>query len=194
MTKKKFKAEKKFMAEAVRLAMESVVHGWGGPFGAVIIRDGEIISRGQNRVLLTGDPTAHAEVEAIRKAIQLLNPKAPSISVKHQNESTLEFIEREEGSPDTVKERARMLKGYEIYASGQPCPMCMSAIYWSRFDALYYSRNLHDTAEIGFSDEFQYQDFTKPDNKRIIHMEQSYPELGKKAYKAWAVRPNKHPY
>ena len=66
-----------FLTEAVRLATESVEEGWGGPFGAVITRDGEIIARGQNRVLLTGDPTAHAEVETIRKAVQRLNPKRP---------------------------------------------------------------------------------------------------------------------
>ncbi|MFJ9706451.1 hypothetical protein [Streptomyces sp. NPDC101234] len=54
---------KEFMAEAVRPATESVEHDWGGPFGAVLTRDGEIIARGQNRVLLTGDPTAHAELE-----------------------------------------------------------------------------------------------------------------------------------
>ena len=47
------------------LAIESVEKGWGGPFGAVIIKDGEIIGRGQNRVLLTGCPVYHAEVTAI---------------------------------------------------------------------------------------------------------------------------------
>src|SRR6201988_2077406 len=119
------------MAEACRLAKESVVNNWGGPFGAVITKNGEIVARGQNRVLLTGDPTAHGEVEAIRKAVALLNPEAPSISPAHMNDSTLEFIPRQAGSPDSVPERARMLSGYEIYTSGTPCPMCMSAIYWS---------------------------------------------------------------
>jgi guanine deaminase len=56
---------RKFMEEATRLATESVQKGWGGPFGAVIVKDGEIIGRGQNRVLLTGCPVYHAEVTAI---------------------------------------------------------------------------------------------------------------------------------
>ena len=68
------------MTEACRLAKESVDNDWGGPFGAVIVQDGEIIARGQNRVLLTGDITAHAEIETIRKAVAVLNPQAPSIS------------------------------------------------------------------------------------------------------------------
>ena len=93
------------MAEACRLARESVENGWGGPFGAVIARNGEIISRGQNRVLLTGDITAHAEVEAIRKAVQELNPYAPSISADHVNHSTLAFVDRPDGSPDPVERR-----------------------------------------------------------------------------------------
>ncbi len=186
--------EKMFMKEAVRLAMESVVNGWGGPFGAVITRDDEIIARGQNRVLLTGDPTAHGEVEAIRKAIQVLNPRAPSIAVEHRNKSTLRLIRRDPGSQDPEPKRARMLKGCEIYTSGQPCPMCMSAIYWSRFDAVYFSRDLKATEAIGFSDEFQYEDFKKPIHERSIHMEHRYPELGKPAYEAWKTRPEKHPY
>ncbi|WP_416874578.1 hypothetical protein [Kitasatospora sp. SC0581] len=87
-----------------------------------------------------------------------------------------------------------MLKGCEIYTSGQPCPMCMSAIYWSRFDAVYFSRNLAETAEIGFSDEYQYDDFKKPIEERSIRMVQFCPELGKPAYDAWRARPDKHPY
>ena len=68
--------QRKFMAEATRLATESVENGWGGPFGAVIVRDGQIIGRGQNRVLLTGCPVYHAEVTAIMDASAKLNPKA----------------------------------------------------------------------------------------------------------------------
>jgi tRNA(Arg) A34 adenosine deaminase TadA len=185
---------KEFLAEAVRLATESVEHGWGGPFGAVITRDDEILARGQNRVLLTGDPTAHAEVETIRKAAQLLNPQAPTISEEHQDEGTLAYVPRPEGSPDPVPERARMLQGCSIYISGAPCPMCMSAIYWSRIDNVYFSCDLTATREIGFDDSFQYEDFAKPMDERRIHIEQIYPELGAKAYEAWTDKPDRHPY
>ena len=64
--------DRKFMEEATRLAIESVEKGWGGPFGAVIVKDGEIIGRGQNRVLRDLDPTAHAEIVAMRAAAQAL--------------------------------------------------------------------------------------------------------------------------
>lgn len=185
---------KEFLEEAVRLATESVEQGWGGPFGAVLTRDGEIVARGQNRVLLTGDPTAHAEVEAIRKAVQRLNPEAPSISPEHVNESTLAYVPRPEGSPDPVPERAKMLQGCSIYISGAPCPMCMSAIYWSRIEAVYFASDLKATAEIGFDDAFQYEDFTKPLSERRIHVEQIYPELGAKAYAVWSQKPDRHPY
>ncbi|ARH90097.1 MULTISPECIES: nucleoside deaminase [Streptomyces] len=185
---------KELMAEAVRLATESVENGWGGPFGAVMARDGEIIARGQNRVLLTGDPTAHAEIETIRKASLCLNPEAPSIAVEHQNESTLQYVPRPPGSPDPVPERARMFQGCSIYISGAPCPMCMSAIYWSRMDAVYFSCALEDTRRIGFDDSFQYEDFTKPLDERRIKVEQMYPELGADAYAAWTNRPDRHAY
>ncbi|MFI1470199.1 nucleoside deaminase [Streptomyces wuyuanensis] len=183
-----------FMAEACRLATESVEKGWGGPFGAVITNDGEIIARGQNRVLLTADPTAHGEVEAIRKAVQLFNPEAPSISEEHQNEYTLELVPRPDGSPDIVPERARMLQGCAIYTSGAPCPMCMSAIYWSRIGEVYYSCDWKATQKIGFDDEFQYEDFAKPPDQRSITLEQFMPELGTVSYEAWANKGNRHPY
>jgi len=182
------------MEEACRLAKESVDNDWGGPFGAVIAKDGEIVARGQNRVLLTGDITAHAEVETIRKAVASLNPEAPSISPAHQNESTLELMDRPKGSPDPVPERAKMLAGHEIYISGMPCPMCMSAIYWARIDAVYFANDLEATSKIGFDDAFQYEDFQKPYAERRIKIAQFRPELGTAAYKAWAQKPDKHPY
>ncbi|GAA0499010.1 nucleoside deaminase [Streptomyces stramineus] len=185
---------KELITEAVRLATESVENGWGGPFGAVITRGGDIIARGQNRVLLTGDPTAHAEVEAIRKAVQHLNPEAPTIAAEHRDQSTLELVPRAEGSPDPEPERARMLLGCSLYVSGAPCPMCMSAIYWSRIDAVYFSCSAEDTRRIGFDDSFQYEDFKKPFGERRIKIEQLHPELGAHAYDAWTDKPDRYPY
>lgn len=182
------------MEEACRLAKESVDNNWGGPFGAVIAKDGEIVARGQNRVLLTGDITAHAEVETIRKAVATLNPEAPSISAGGQNDSTLELIPRPPGSPDRVPERAKMLTGHEIYISGAPCPMCMSAIYWARIDAVYFASDLDATSTIGFDDAFQYEDFARPYPERSIKISQFRPDLGEVPYRAWAEKPDKHPY
>src|SRR3981081_4744317 len=120
------------MAEACRLAKESVVNNWGGPFGAVIAKDGEIIARGQNRVLLTGDVTATAEIDTLRKAGAVINREGPSIAQDHQNESHLKLVPKPAGSADVVDERARMLMGMEIFISGAPGPTCMSASYWPR--------------------------------------------------------------
>lgn len=180
--------------EACRLATESVVNGWGGPFGAVVVDDGEIVARGQNRVLLTGDVTAHAEMEAIRKACMLINPRAPSIATDRVNESHLELVPRPEGSPDLVPARSKMLMGMEIYASGAPCPMCMSAIYWARLEAVHFACDWERTRQIGFDDAFQYEDFARPAAERSIKVEKLRPDLGELAYRAWEARPDKHPY
>ena len=61
-----------FMREAIRLSIEKMQAGHGGPFGAVVVRNGEIIARGFNQVTSTHDPTCHAEVDAIRKACAAL--------------------------------------------------------------------------------------------------------------------------
>lgn len=184
----------KFMEEATRLAIESVEKGWGGPFGAVIVKDGEIIGRGQNRVLLTGIPVFHAEVTAIMDASARLNPKA-LLGSEYGAGTILEMIAREPGSPDPVPERAKMLKGCEIYINGAPCPMCMSAIYWSRIDHVYFAASLKDTSAIGFDDAFQYEDFAKPwGDRRIAITENFERETGLKAYAAWMAKKDRHPY
>jgi guanine deaminase len=61
-----------FMREAIKLSVDNVESGNGGPFGAVIVKDGKIIARGANSVTSNNDPTAHAEVMAIRKACEIL--------------------------------------------------------------------------------------------------------------------------
>src|SRR5215475_816445 len=102
--------DRKFMEEATRLAIESVEKGWGGPFGCVIVKDGEIVGRGQNRVLLTGCPIWHAEITALYDASAKLNPKA-LLGSDYYEGTMLEMIPRPAGSPDLVTERAKMLKG-----------------------------------------------------------------------------------
>lgn len=171
-----------FMAEACRLAEESVRLGRGGPFGAVIVRDGEILGRGQNRVLQTGDPTCHAEVDAIRRAAASLG------------DEVLELVDRPAGSTDPVPRRARMLLGATIYASGAPCPMCMSAIYWARIDAVYFANDWEAARAIGFDDAFQYEDFARPLDERRLTITQLRPDLGRPSFDAWSRKTDRHPY
>lgn len=185
---------RELIEETVRLATESVRMGWGGPFGALVVKGGEIVARGQNRVLLTGDPTAHAEVEAIRNAVRILNPYAPAIPDEHRDEANLKPVPRPEGSADPAPRRARMLMGYELYATGAPCPMCMGAIHWARFDRVYYSCGIEAAEAIGFNDGVAYEDLAKPEGERLIPMKQLHPELGERAYRAWMENPDRRPY
>jgi guanine deaminase len=185
--------QKEFMAEANRLAVESVKKGWGGPFGAVIVKDGEIIGRGQNRVLLTGCPVYHAEVTAIMDASARLNPK-PLMGSSYYD-GILEMIPRPPGSPDVVASRAKMLKGCEIYVNGAPCPMCMSAIYWARIDHVFFGASLADATKAGFSDAFQYDDFKKPYQSRSIAITPGLEyESSQIAFTTWNNIPDRHYY
>ncbi|MEO8206858.1 MAG: nucleoside deaminase [Chthoniobacterales bacterium] len=191
----KRKGDTKFAEEATKLAIESVENGWGGPFGAVIVKDGEIIGRGQNRVLLTGNPIWHAEVTAITDAVQRLNPKA-MLGSSYGEGTVLKMIPRPEGSPDPVPERAEMLKGCDIYINGAPCPMCMSAIYWARIDNVFFGGSLEDTSKIGFDDAFQYEDFKLPwDQRKNINVTPGFHrEYCLASYEAWANKKDRHPY
>lgn len=104
------------------------VHG-GGPFGAVITKNGKIVAKGANKVTINNDPTAHAEVTTIRKACQNL------------------------GSFD--------LTGCVLYTSCEPCPMCLSAVYWANMKMIYYGANQDDAANFNFDDRFLYVEVAK---------------------------------
>jgi guanine deaminase len=127
-----------FMKEAINLASEGMRLSQGGPFGAVVVKDNIIIGKGYNKVLGANDPTAHAEVTAIREACEKLN--------------------------------SYWLLGCEIYTSCEPCPMCLGAIYWARIEKIYYGATRKDAAEIGFDDNFFYEELAKKINDRNIKM------------------------
>ena len=146
-------AQQIFMQEALRLAEENVGSGIGGPFGCVVVKDGKIIARGQNRVTETLDPTAHAEIVAIREACQLLG--------------------------------SFQLTDCEVYASCEPCPMCLGAIYWARPKVVYFANTRQDAAKIGFDDEFIYEELALPTDTRSIPMKQIHPTEALKAFGMW---------
>jgi tRNA(Arg) A34 adenosine deaminase TadA len=118
-----------FLREAIELAHANLERG-GRPFGAVLVKGGEVVARGVNEILSTNDPTAHAELMAIRSASQKL------------------------GSSN--------LEGCVVYASGQPCPMCMAAMRMAGIGEVYYAYSNEDGAAFGLSTAAIYADLAKP--------------------------------
>jgi guanine deaminase len=151
-----------FMARAIQLAVENVRSGRGGPFGCVVVKDGKVVAEGANLVTATNDPTAHAEMLAIRGACQKL--------------------------------RRFELKGCELYTSCEPCPMCLSAIYWARIDKVYFGGLAEDAAKAGFDDSAIYAEICQPLAQRKIPMVQTMREEALAAFRAWEENPGKISY
>ncbi|MEG0252622.1 MAG: nucleoside deaminase, partial [Muribaculaceae bacterium] len=120
--------DRQLMQKAYDLAYQNIDKG-GGPFGAVIAKDGEIVSTGSNTVTLDNDPTAHAEVNAIRNACR----------------ATGNF----------------KLDGCTVYSSCEPCPMCLSALYWAGVIKIYFGNTKEDARVINFDDKFIYDEIEK---------------------------------
>ena len=143
-----------YMREAVQLAEQGMRSGLGGPFGCVVVRRGKIVGRGSNRVISTNDPTAHAEVVAIRDACTAL--------------------------------QTFQLTDCELYTSCEPCPMCLSAIYWARVPQVYYGNTRADAAAIGFDDDFIYQQVPLAPEARTVKMELLLRDEAQIAFQEWA--------
>lgn len=152
----------KFMLRAIELSQTKMNEGCGGPFGAVIVKDGVIIAEGWNQVTSSFDPTAHAEVVAIRNASQKL-----------QNFD---------------------LSGAVIYTSCEPCPMCLSAIYWSRIDFIYFGNDRVDAAKIDFDDELIYNEIPKKPSERKIPAMQICHSDAIKVFQEWRAKTDKISY
>jgi tRNA(Arg) A34 adenosine deaminase TadA len=129
--------EEDFLLEAIALAHSNVEKG-GRPFGAVIVKDGEIVATGVNEILVTKDPTAHAELNAIRAASRTL------------------------GSAN--------LKGCKVYASGQPCPMCLAAMYMAGVSAVAYAYSNEDGEMYGLSTAPVYAELQKPFDQQSLEI------------------------
>jgi len=86
------------------------------------------------------------------------------------------------------------LKGTEMYTSCEPCPMCLSAIYWSHIDKIYYGNNRKDAAKIGFDDNFIYDELSLDLTKRKIVLQQVKPQEAIKAFHEWESKIDKIKY
>lgn len=150
-----------FMQQAIDLSVANVANG-GGPFGAVIVRDGKVVATGVNRVTANCDPTAHAEVSAIRAACQVVG----------------DF----------------KLEGCTIYTSCEPCPMCLSAIYWAGISRIYYGNTKEDAEAIDFSDKFIYEEIDRPVAQRSIPTRMLMREQALKAFRDWEQKTDKVEY
>ena len=157
-------ADKLYLIEAVQLALQSVEIG-GGPFGALVVQNGEVIARATNRVTLNCDPTAHAEVEAIRQAALLQ-------ASPHLPDSTL-------------------------YASCEPCPMCLAAAQWARIPRIIYAASQVTADRAGFADGAiaeQLYGQTKPvgsDDLGLYHMAIDQAEA---PFRAWQAKQDRLTY
>ena len=150
-----------FMLRAIELSIDSA-NGAGGPFGCVIVKNDKIIGEGSNKVTFSNDPTAHAEIVAIRAACKKINT----------------FI----------------LSGCDLYASCEPCPMCLSAIYWARVDNIYYANTRNDAKKINFDDSLIYSEISKKNEDRKIPIKQMLRDEALKAFEIWDKKTDKIEY
>ncbi|HEY8578845.1 MAG TPA: nucleoside deaminase [Beijerinckiaceae bacterium] len=152
----------RFLAQAAEIALVHMERGDGGPFGAVIVRDGVVIAEGWNEVTSANDPTAHAEVVAIRRACAAAGDFS--------------------------------LAGATIYASCEPCPMCLAAIYWARLDRLVFANTRAQAAAIGFDDALIYDEVPKAPLARSLPTRHLPSPEAEAAFAAWMRKADRVAY
>lgn len=152
--------QNEWMAQTIALACENVQAGRGGPYAAMVVKEGKVIATGTNEVASKNDPTAHAELQAIREACQKLG--------------------------------TTQLTDCELYASGEPCPMCMSAIFYAGIKTVYFAYSKEEAVPYGFDSVSLYRELTLPHDKRaipFIQMEKD-PRYNN-PFVLWQSRPNR---
>lgn len=128
----------KFMERAIELATENIQEG-GQPFGAVLVKENNIITEGVNELHKTFDVSGHAELLAIRRA--------------------------------QAKLQTNNLSGYTMYASGEPCSMCLTAMYFAGIEQVFYCATVEEAAEVGLGKSKEiYDDLKKAKTERTLSM------------------------
>ena len=151
----------RFMEQAIDMAASSVRAG-GGPFAALVVKEGSVIATGVNQVVGANDPTAHAEIVAIREACRALN--------------------------------TFQLTGCEVYASCEPCPMCLGALYWARPARIFFAATRDDAAAAGFDDALIYREILAPPEGRSIPTIHLPHESAGRPFQEWIAKPDKARY
>jgi guanine deaminase len=149
------------LRRAIALAAASIDEG-GGPFGAVVARGDQVVAEARNRVVGDADPTAHAEVVAIRQACRALG--------------------------------THVLSGCVLYASCEPCPMCLGAAWWSRVDRVVMAATREDAAAIGFDDLALYEELARDEASRVLRVDRLLRDEASAAMRAWHADPRRTPY
>src|ERR1051325_10982168 len=144
----------RYMRMAIDLACSQIERKEARPFGAVIVKDEEILGSGCNRAVLDSDPTAHAEIVAIREACRKL--------------------------------QTHRLDGSVMYSSCEPCPMCLSALYWAGIKDLYFGCSSQIAAQYGFGDRALYHELGTAKESRVLKQAQLLEHEALRAFEKWA--------
>lgn len=127
------------MRRAVELSIKNVREG-GQPFGAVLVKDGEIVAEGANELHIKYDVSGHAEMLVIRRAQEKLE--------------------------------THDLSGFTMYASGEPCPMCLTTMYMSGIKEAYFCASIEEASKVGLgASKVIYADLKKENEERQLVME-----------------------
>jgi guanine deaminase len=154
--------DQKWLSLVCKLSKSAVESRAGGPFGAAIVQNDELVATGHNQVIELQDPTAHAEIQAIRNACKALKTKS--------------------------------LEDCVIYSSCQPCPMCLSAIYWARIPRLVFSNDQQQAQSIGFDDAWIQEQLKLPLTVQAIESQHIPCIECEEAFELWRNFPDKISY
>jgi guanine deaminase len=152
----------RYLQMAIDLGRTGATAGHGGPFGAVVLEQGRVIAACYNEVVSRNDPTAHAEIQAIRAAC--------------------------------AARGSFQLDGCDVYASCEPCPMCLGALYWARPRSVYFAATRADAAAAGFDDSFIHEELTRPPGQRTLRLERIALHGSDQPFRIWRTLPDRIKY
>jgi len=148
-----------FLQQAMRLSELAISNPAKGPFGAILVHRDEVVGQGTNSVIELSDPSAHAEVMALRDAGSRL--------------------------------RQHRFEGAVLYASSEPCPMCLTACYWAGVSRIVFGATTADVATYGFEDLRLYGELREPAERRSVREDNGGEPLRYQAtaiLRAWAAQ------